>query len=393
MALVLSYTTTPPTMDTQIYMDTFREGATIRIVISAVCTFRYNDGYLNPNYYATLNVWTATDRNSVSILDYGQSWRASQEKSRTRTISVTMSSTASNVEVGYNISGAPGQHSLVTPNGDNYVTLGAPPYVAPSAPTWFNLSPNPCDINRAPLLTWGGANAGSNGVLTYDLEVQSTAPDGNWTNWLRIANAQPGTSYQEITLNQMNVNGIRPFVGVKYQYRLRSSDGYAAVSNWVYGTLYVSFGNPTPPTSYTLTPNRVKKGGEVQVAWSGASGGSGSISKYHFQRRIYDHTSQTWGAWGRPGAETVYTTSPNYTYQVPDNLKNGDLVQFRICTINSWGQTSDWLTTSSVTIRGNQMWFKVNGDWKEAETYLKVNGEWKEAAPYIKVNGAWKESV
>ena len=51
MALILDYTTTPPTMDTQIYMDTFREGATIRIVVSAVCTFRYNDGYLNPNYY------------------------------------------------------------------------------------------------------------------------------------------------------------------------------------------------------------------------------------------------------------------------------------------------------------------------------------------------------
>ena len=111
------------------------------------------------------------------------------------------------------------------------------------------------------------------------------------------------------------------------------------------------------------------------------------------QRRIYDHATKTWGAWGRPGAETAYTTSPNYTYRVPDNLKNGDLVQFRICTINSWGQTSDWLTTSSVTIRGNQMWFKVNGVWNEADTYLKVNGEWKEATPYIKVNGIWKESV
>ena len=260
MALVLNYTTTPPTMDTQIYMDTFREGTTIRIVVSAVCTFRYNDGYLNPNYYATLNVWTATDRQSVSILDYGQSWRASQEKSRTRTVTVTMSSTASSVEVGYNISGAAGQHSLVTPGGDNYVTLGAPSYNAPSAPTWFNLSPNPCVIKRSNLFTWGGATPGSNGVLTYDLEVQSTMPNGGWTNWMRISNAQPGTSYQEVTLNRMNVNGITPFVGVQYQYRLRTSDNYATTSNWVYGTLYVSFSSPTQPTSYTLNPDRVKRG-------------------------------------------------------------------------------------------------------------------------------------
>lgn len=393
MALVLSYTTTPPTMDTQIYMDTFREGTNIRIVVSAVCTFRYNDGYLNPNYYATLNVWTATDRQSVSILDYGKSWRASQEKSRTRTVSVIMNSTASNVQVGYNISGAAGQHSLVTPGGDNYVTLGAPAYYAPSAPTWFSLSPNPCDINIAPLLTWGGATPGSNGVLTYDLEVQSSTPNGDWTNWLRIANAQPGTSYQEVTLNRMNVGGITPFVGVKYQYRLRTSDNYATTSNWVYGTLYVSFGNPTPPTFYTLTPDKAKRGGEIQISWSGASGGSGSISRYNLQRRIYDHTTQTWGEWGRLGEEPTWTTSSRYTYQVPENLKNGDLIQFRIRVLNSWGQYSDFLTTSSVTVRGNQMWLKESGGWKEAETYLKVDGTWKEATPYIKVNGTWKESV
>lgn len=389
MALVLSYTTTPPTMDTQIYMDTFRDGATIRIVVSAVCTFRYNDGYLNPNYYATLNVWTATDRQSVSILDYGQSWRASQEKSRTRTVSVTMTSTSNNVEVGYNISGASGQHSLVTPNGNNYVTLAAPSYNAPSAPTWFNLTPNPCDINRAPLLTWGGATPGSNGVLTYDVEVQSTAPDGGWTNWLRISNAQTGTSYQEIVLNQMNVNGVRPYVGVQYQYRVRTSDNYAATSGWIYGTLYVSFGNPTSPTAYTLNPERIKVGENVVVSWSGASGGSGSISRYIIQKRVFNHTTQTWNNW----AEIGNTTSTSYTYRIPDDLKNEDLVQFRICTINSWGQTSDWLITSSVTIRGNQMWFNVNGVWKESEIYLKINETWKEAEPYIKVDDIWKESV
>ena len=389
MALVLSYTTTPPTMDTQIYMDTFREGSIIKVVVSAVCTFRYNDGYLNPNYYATLNVWTATDRQSVSILDYGVSWRASQEKSRTRTVTVTMNSTASNVEVGYNISGAAGQHSLITPNGDNYANIEAPAYVAPTAPTWFSINPNPCNINSAPLLTWGGANPGSNGITAYDVEVQSLRPGGGWTDWARISNAQSGTSFQEVTLSNMNVNGVRPFVGVQYQYRVRTSDTYAATSAWVYGTLNVSFGSPTQPTSYTLNPEKVKRGGTINISWSGASGGSGTISQYQLQKRVYDHDSQSWGNWEDIGN----TSTTNYTYQTAADIKNGDLIQFRIRTVNSWGQTSNWLTTSSVTVHGNQMWLKINGTWKETETYLKVGGAWKEATPYIKVNGVWKESV
>lgn len=389
MALVLNYTTTPPTMDTQIYMDTSRSGATVKIVVSAVCTFRYNDGYLNPNYYATLNVWTATDKQSVSIVKYGESWRASQEKSRTRTVTVTLTSTSDSVEVGYNISGASGQHSLVTPGGDNYVTLSAPSYNAPSAPTWFNINPNPCNINSAPLLTWGGASAGSNGVLTYDVEVRSSTPDGNVTNWLRIASAQSGTSYQEIVLNKMNVNGFTPFVGVRYDYRVRSSDNYTTTSGWIYKTLSVTFNNPTPPTSYTLSPTKIKKGDKVTISWRGATGGSGSISKYYIQRRIYTYSTKTWGNWNTVGT----TTNTTWVYQTPATLKNGDLIQFRIRVSNTWDLYSDWTTTSSVAVRENQMWIKINGTWREAETYVKVNGTWRETTPYIKVNGVWKESV
>lgn len=389
MALVLSYTTTPPTMDTQIYMDVFRENTTIRVVVSAVCTFRYSDGYLNPSYYATLNVWTATDRQSVPILEYGESWRASDEMSRTRTVSVTLTSTSDKVEVGFNISGAEGQHSLVTPDAENYTTLDAPAYVAPTAPTWFRINPNPCDINQAPLLTWGGATAGSNGVLTYDLEIQSLKPDGSWSSWSRLLNASQSTSYQEVAIKDITVYSQKPFLGVQYQYRVRSSDNYATTSNWIYGTLNVTFGNPTPPTSYTVNPQKVKPKGTIQLSWSGASGGGGNISQYQLQQRSYDHTTQTWGSWTDIGNTTI----SNFNYAVPEQLTSGDLIQFRIRVLNSWGQLSSWLTTSSVTVSGNRMWFKINNIWKETEVYLKINNLWKEVVPYIKVSGTWKEST
>ena len=74
-------------------------------------------------------------------------------------------------------------------------------------------------------------------------------------------------------------------------------------------------------------------------------------------------------------------------------LSNGDLIQFRIRVKNSWGQYSTYLTTSSVPVRGNQMWIKINGTWVEGDTYLKVNGAWVEATPYIKRNGVWYETT
>lgn len=74
------------------------------------------------------------------------------------------------------------------------------------------------------------------------------------------------------------------------------------------------------------------------------------------------------------------------------DAKNGDLLQFRIRVLNSWGQYSDYLTIPAIKVKGNQMWIKVNGSWVEADCFFKVNGNWVEATPYVKINGEWKES-
>ena len=41
----------------------------------------------------------------------------------------------------------------------------------------------------------------------------------------------------------------------------------------------------------------------------------------------------------------------------------------------------------------NKARVRVNGQWKEANSYVRVNGQWKEAKPYIRVNNQWKEGI
>ncbi len=395
---VLSYTTSgagSPTMDVTIYMDVFRNKENVQVVASAVCTFEYDDGFLTyPPYYASFNLWKDNGFPSVSSWivtpEEANTWRASEEKSRTRTISITFDShdDTTKARIGYNITVPSGQIALATPGGDNYVELDIPPYVAPTAPTWVNINPNPCSVNEKSLLTWGGAKAGSNGIVNYDVEVQALKTNGDWTEWERLSNAQAGTSYQNIAPANMNIKGQKPYVGIQYRFRVRTSDTQYAVSPWTYKTLDVSFGSPTAPTSYQLSSSTIKKDGNVTVSWSGGSGGTGTISSYELQVRTYNHTTSTWSSWANiySGSSTSYT----YTAQ---NLTNGDLIQFRVRLKNSWEQYSSYLQTSSVTVRGNQMWIKVNNTWKEAEVYIKIDYTWREATPYIKVNNVWKESI
>lgn len=393
MALIYKQTWTNPTSDAKIYIDVGRSGAEIVVNATVVCTLTYADGYINYDGEINFNMWHGGVNASANIKGYSERWTANSARTRTRTCSMSFTDIGSSFNIGFNMT-IPSNR----PEGaafrisDQYQTLSAPSYNAPTQPTWISITPNPCGIDSRPLITWGGASAGTFGTLYYDVEVKSTQPNGTWTNWLSISNSQSATSYQEIVLRNMNVHGQWAFVGVKYKYRVRSTDGFYLTSGWIEtADLNVSFTSPTPPTSYTLSNNSIKKDGEIQISWSGASGGSGTISSYQLDYRIYNHKTATWTNWS-----TVYNgTGRSYNFLIANYYKdasNGDLLQFRIRTYNSWGQWSSYIITSSVLIRGNQMWIKINGSWKEGDTYLKVNGSWKEATPYIKINGSWKET-
>lgn len=261
MAQVGYFSWSSPTSSATIYMDTSRNGAQVTVTATVVCNLAYNSGYINYNGEINFNMWSNGASASANIKGYSDRWAANTARTRTRTCSMTFTSTASSIVVGYNMTIPDSRPSGAAFRiGDQYPTLGFPSYNAPSAPTWTNINPNPCSISSRPLITWGGASAGSLGRLYYDVEVRSTNSSSNWTSWLRIASAQGGTSYQETILKNMNVQGVRPFVGVRYQYRIRSSDGSYATSGWVNTpVLGVSFGTPTPPTTYTQTEISIKK--------------------------------------------------------------------------------------------------------------------------------------
>lgn len=273
-------------------------------------------------------------------------------------------------------------------------TAAIPAYNPPSAPTWTSISPNPCVITNKPVVSWGGASAGSSGQLLYDIEVRSTKSSGGWTDWLRIKNSYSGTSYTEIVLSGMNVLGQKPYVGVKYQYRIRSYGNLAGgsdLSAWkTTSELSVSFTAPTAPT-VKWNPTTVKKNKTTTLSWSGASGGSGNITNYKVVINLTEKNKTT--------ILSTNTSTQSGTSMIVDVLKtfstakNGNYLKATVYTNNSWGQQSSGSTPVYALVKGNQIWIKIGGSWKEGECYVKINGSWKEGLPYIKVNGSWKESV
>lgn len=383
-----------PATYTEIWLTSRRSGINIIVDATVKGSFLYpaGGGHLAYDGEINFNIWSGSVNNSANLKAYSNKWYASSESSRTRTTSITVATTASSIDVSFNVvcpASDPHAMSVATTT----VTLGDTAYSAPSAPTWASITPNPCSINSRPVITWGGASAGSLGTLLYDVEVRQTTNTAgtSWSNWVRLSSAQSGTSYTDSAITaSKKVDGHTPFVGVKYQYRVRSSDGSYATSSWISPTqLSVGFGSPTAPTSSRWSTTTAKKGQSVTLSWSGASGGTGSITSYGVSTRYYHAATNTWDSWS--SESTTSSTSKSFT--LSSSLKNNDRFQARIRTKNSWGQWSSYLTTGYVTIRGNQMWIKVNGSWKEGECYIKINGSWKEGTPYIKINGSWKEST
>ena len=255
MAEIYSQSWTNPTSTATIYMDTYRDGADIIVNATVVCTLTYSSGYIVYDGEINFNMWSGSVSASANIKGYSDRWSANTARTRTRTCSMRVRNLSNSLDIGFNMTIPDSRPAGAAFRiGNQNQSLPTSWYTAPTAPTWSNISPNPCNIKQAPLILWGGASAGSLGVLKYDVEVRSTKPTMpvTWTNWLRIATAQADTSYQEINLNLMNVLGQTPFVGVQYQYRIRSTDNTYSQSSWrETPVLTVSFVSPTPPTNYT----------------------------------------------------------------------------------------------------------------------------------------------
>lgn len=378
-----------PTSRATITLSARREGVNIIVDANIEATLVYNDGYINYDGEINFNMWIGTNTASANIKGYSDRWAVGTPRTRTRHCSMTFPSLDDNFPIGINMT-TPSPNQSFNMAGQT-VNLTTDKFVKPTSPTWFNYTPRPCEINQAPLLTWGGAQVGSTGQISYDVVVRSSRPDGSWTDFILISAAQAPTSYQEVPLSQMNVLGQKPFVGVGYQYGIRSWDnGYSNSDAYFHpDPIYPVFNPPSKP-SVRLSSNTVKiRTGNITVSWSVSSLGSGSLSYYKVWHRV--KIKGTWSVWG-----LLYQgTNSSYTYPMSHfpNASNGDEIQFKIGVANSWGLYTESSVTPSVVVRGNQMYVKINNLWKEGIPYVKVNNQWKEGVPYIKVGGQWREGT
>lgn len=122
-------------------------------------------------------------------------------------------------------------------------------YSSPTAPTTFT-APSSVEIDSGFNLTWGGARAGSNGIAGYDLEARAYN-GSSWTDWVRIFSAKNQSSYSVSKIKNLTVNGVnysKNGEGVKFQYRIRTSDGIIATSAWKNsGQIGITINSPTVP--------------------------------------------------------------------------------------------------------------------------------------------------
>ena len=121
-------------------------------------------------------------------------------------------------------------------------------YSNPTSPTTFNV-PSSQEIDTAFNITWSGASAGSNGIAGYDLEIRAYN-GSSWTDWVRLLNCKNQTSYSSGSPKSLSVNGVsyaNNGENVQFQYRLRTSDGTIATSDWVVKTMKIFINSPTDP--------------------------------------------------------------------------------------------------------------------------------------------------
>lgn len=379
-----------PEMRIDVDFSTKRSGKRVTITAKVTESFlppTYSETGLYYGWTLTFNMKSGSVSNSVTIKNKNE-WYAHDEMSRTKSCSITLSTTSSSASVTCSVTTSMSQYAAGTmPNQTKSVSL--PAYKAPTAPTTIRISPNPCAISAKPTVSWSGATAGSAGTLYYDLERRCTKENGSWTSWERVSSNTKSTSYTSPVLENLEVGGQYPFVGIQYQYRVRSTDNGTTTSSWkVSSNLSVSFTSPTPPSTITWNDSQIKDD-ILNISWSGASGGSGTIKQYQLDIRTYDHSTGEWSSW-----VTTYTgTSTSRDLTLLAGLGNSDQVQARIRTQNSWNQWSSYRTSSSYVIRTSQLWVKSNGVWTSGSVYIKVNGVWVEGMPYIKVNNVWYEST
>ena len=132
-------------------------------------------------------------------------------------------------------------------------------YSSPTAPTTFT-APTSVEIDQGFNLTWSGAKAGSNGIAGYDL--QARAYNGSsWTGWSTVFSCKNQTSYSIKKIKDLSVGGVsysNNGENVKFQYRIRTSDGQIATSGWKESPqIGIKINSPSTPRNSIINRSNV----------------------------------------------------------------------------------------------------------------------------------------
>lgn len=94
---------TAPSGTTEITLNSRRSGANIIVDATVTCTFKYSDDYIAYDGEINFNMWSGSVNASANIKGYSDRWYYGNGASRTRTCSMTITSTNSSIDVGFNV--------------------------------------------------------------------------------------------------------------------------------------------------------------------------------------------------------------------------------------------------------------------------------------------------
>ena len=205
-------------------------------------------------------------------------------------------------------------------------------YTACTAPTTFNVSPNP--FESLVKLTWSGANNGvSNNISSYKIQYRISPDNSAWGSW--------GASITvDSTLSNTNIDMSSITRGYYVQFRIQtcgSVSGYDSeykTSSTVQRNLY---SRCIAPTNIVLQSNGVFDttqtfnyifNDKINITWNvGQAGDNVNITSYYIQYQI-SNSANVWGStWSNLTSSTTNSIQINPTF-----VQRGQYIRFRIQT-------------------------------------------------------------
>lgn len=214
-----------------------------------------------------------------------------------------------------------------TPNQSVGDTINVPAYVNPSPPASLTINPSVvANTNTNFTISWSGAKNGSTQIVKYNVRASY---NNSWRT-VKTINVSKGSTSGSITAS---LSGITSTRGSVVTFAMDPIDEQGVANGGGQFETVTLANLPTAPTTINVSASTVAQTTtNVTLSWSGATAGSGSISKY----RIYYRTSTT-ASWTTLKDVTGTSTTVNLDGIVSTR---GGSVYFTVGTINSYSLVS-----------------------------------------------------